>query len=731
MNKKLVVLTLALCGVAASFADDACVPCEVIDAAKNLLQSLMSCDPNEITGPAGVGEKRYVKQGEWMDYTIYFENKSDATAAAQEIRVTLPKDPRLDWSTLELGEVAFGDNIDSWFAGKAFGENTYAPSGSDTQVKTVVTVTDETVEWYLRSWDPNTPDHFPANVADGFLPPNDPDTHCGEGHVRFRVKVKDDAEIGSKINASATIVFDANPPIMTDPAWWNTVAQMQGVKVTVDDVETTLDLIVGLPYGELPDPGVVPEGHLFSGWFTQPNGKGRQITADSLVEAGDERLYQYWQKNGDSEPPPVDPVATNTITYLGVEGVVNTNVTTFTTNDLPLVLGPVAREGYEFLGWTPNGGVIPSGTTSNVTFMAQWKALGPEPEPEATPAIFDSFAAGAVNEKGATYNGFLGEESFGGTFTLVVKKPKKGETTAAATLTKVNPATGKKEKITGTVDVATGLGAGGLAGLELNEKGVGGKLGDLTAQGAVDAAKAKDQETLGLMNGFDKSVYSVVLKDMNGSCALLTATFSKKGKVKVAGTVDGVKISCSAQMSVGDRYAAVPFAYAKPAKGIAVSAVLWFEKETKALVDVTGAGKDVTAVPFGSASAPALGEYRFLMAEADVHASMPNAISNTAYEVKASFDGKKYDAGKSAKVKYDKKTSTLAVDISKGTDISGLKLKYAKGAISGSFTVYEIDTTKQKLVKNKFTVNGVIVNGVGYGLGTNKKLKPIPIEVVK
>ena len=41
---------------------------------------------------------------------------------------------------------------------------------------------------------------------------------------------------------------------------------------------------------------------------------------------------------------------------------------------------------------------------------------------------------------------------------------------------------------------------------------------------------------------------------------------------------------------------------------------------------------------FGDASAPVSGEYRFLMAEADVLASVPNAISNTAYEVKAGLE---------------------------------------------------------------------------------------------
>ena len=536
-------------------------------------------DPNEIRGPAGVGERRFVQQGEWMNYTIYFENKTNATAAAQEVYVDLPMDENLDWTTLELGEIVFGDHIDTGLSGKNHGTSNYALPGTNTSVKTVVKQKNGVLSWYIRDWDPTTVDNFPTSVTGGFLPPNDPETHCGEGRLSYRVRVKDDAPKGAIIRASAQIVFDSNPMIETDPAWWNTVG---------------------------------------------------------------------------------------------------------------------------------------------------------EEEQEVDPAVFDSFVAGAVGEKGATYNGFLGEETFGGTFTLVVKKPKKGQTTASATLTRVDPKTGKKEKkIIGTVDVTTGVCAGGLAGLLLNEKGVGGTLDGLLAQGSVDAAKAKDQTTLDLMNGFDKSVYSVVLKDANGSCALLTATFSKKGKVKVAGTVDGVKISCSAQMSVGDRLCAVPFAYAKPKKDIWVSGVLWFDRETKVLVDVTGVGAGVVPTAFGDASAPDSGEYRFLMAEADVLALVQGAISNTAYEVKASFDGKKYDAGKPAKVKYDKKTSALAVDTSKGTDVSGLKLKYAKGAISGSFTVYGIDTAKQKLVKNKFTVNGVIVDGVGYGLATNKKLKPIPIEVAK
>ena len=53
----------------------------------------------------------------------------------------------------------------------------------------------------------------------------------------------------------------------------------------------------------------------------------------------------------------------------------------------------------------------------------------------------------------------------------------------------------------------------------------------------------------------------------------------------------------------------------------------------------------------------------------------------------------------------------------------------AKGAISGSFTVYEIKD--EKLGKNKFTVAGIMVDGAIHAVGTNKKLKPIPLEVAR
>lgn len=184
-----------------------------------------SCDPNEMGGPEGVGPERKVKPGQWLTYTVYFENKPDATGAAQEVRVTHRLDPSLDWDTFELMDVAYRNQIEPGLAGKAAGVATSALAGTPYKVRTEAAFDPASglAEWYLRIVDETPPDKWPADAYAGILPPNNA-AHEGEGHVTYRVKVRDDAKDGARIDASATIVFDLNAPIETDPAWWNTVA---------------------------------------------------------------------------------------------------------------------------------------------------------------------------------------------------------------------------------------------------------------------------------------------------------------------------------------------------------------------------------------------------------------------------------------------------------------------------------------------------------------------------
>ena len=92
--------------------------------------------------------------------------------------------------------------------------------------------------------------------------------------------------------------------------------------------------------------------------------------------------------------------------------------------------------------------------------------------------------------------------------------------------------------------------------------------------------------------------------------------------------------------------------------------------------------------------------------------------------------GGKWAFKKAASVKWAKPKGgtekALVVDTSKGkTNLSGLKLTYTpkKGTFKGTFKLYELkgEGKSTKLKKYTVNVNGVVVDGVGYGKATSKK----------
>jgi RHS repeat-associated protein len=188
---------------------------------------IISFDPNEKRGPDGLNpggaptNPRFVRGDEPFRYTIYFENLATATAPAQEVFVTDQLDPDLDFDSVVLGEVAFGDYVIDDLIGPSAGTATIPLENS----KYLVTVTVEntgsgSLTWTLRTIDPLTND-LPADALAGFLPPNDA-TGRGEGRVSFTVAPAAGIATGTEIANSASIVFDTNAPIVTNQ-WLNTI----------------------------------------------------------------------------------------------------------------------------------------------------------------------------------------------------------------------------------------------------------------------------------------------------------------------------------------------------------------------------------------------------------------------------------------------------------------------------------------------------------------------------
>lgn len=103
--------------------------------------------------------------------------------------------------------------------------------------------------------------------------------------------------------------------------------------------------------------------------------RGKTIGSEDVVvyrknRYGTDEAYIFHVEVYGREPG--DP--THAIVYEGVDGAVNPNPADFTADELPLTLLPPERDGYIFAGWSPNGGVIPAGTDSDVVFTASWKS---------------------------------------------------------------------------------------------------------------------------------------------------------------------------------------------------------------------------------------------------------------------------------------------------------------------------------------------------------------------
>lgn len=301
--------------------------------------------------------------------------------------------------------------------------------------------------------------------------------------------------------------------------------------------------------------------------------------------------------------------------------------------------------------------------------------------------LTDVSSSGAVNPKGATYNGFLTDASglVSGTYVLTVKKMGKDGRTAAAKMTVTELSTGKKTKISGTVDVQSGVCSGELSGLFVGSVSVDGALKGRGVQGVLNVAKAKNAAGLSLLAGFNKSVYGFALTDARGGVAAFTCTMGMKGKAKVAGNLaDGTKVSASTTMCVGDR-CCVPFVFAK--KGVKMAGALWFDKSSRKLVSVSGLPSGYYLLDCGQAF-PRAGNY---------------VCSSSKGDLALTFNGKKFVAGKL------------------------VKISYKKGALKGSYTI----ETKNgaKTVKSKYTVVGVMIGSHGYATAYSKKLGSFPVDI--
>lgn len=179
-----------------------------------------SKDPNDLEGPGGYGDRKWVGVTQSLPYMIQFENDPKlATAPAQVVKVTLPLDSTVDERSFRLGRFGFGsfifaDALDrSYYTGRL---NVRDSLGIDVDVIAGVDVQTRSAFWIFTSVDTLT-GIVPTNPMRGFLPVND-SLHHGEGFVTFSFRAKNTVPTGSLVNEKARIIFDLNDPLNTPQA---------------------------------------------------------------------------------------------------------------------------------------------------------------------------------------------------------------------------------------------------------------------------------------------------------------------------------------------------------------------------------------------------------------------------------------------------------------------------------------------------------------------------------
>ena len=257
-----------------------------------------SRDPNEKTGPGGYGDAGYIVEDTLLSYRVDFENDATATAPAQVVTVTDQLDSDIDWTTFELTEIGFGDQLLAVPAGSQHFETSVPMSyeGVDFEVQIDAGIRAATGEVFANfySIDPDT--GLPPVVTIGFLPPED-DTGRGMGHFNYIVRPKTGLPTGTEIRNIAIIQFDFGEIIATnqidphDPS--------QGTDPAKEALNTIDATIPENASHVLPLPATTAQTEFLVEWTGQDDPGGSGIGSYDVYFRVDDEPYVLWLDDTD------------------------------------------------------------------------------------------------------------------------------------------------------------------------------------------------------------------------------------------------------------------------------------------------------------------------------------------------------------------------------------------------------------------------------------------------
>jgi len=260
------------------------------------IETITSSDPNDITGPRGLGIPRYIVSAEVLDYSIHFENMATASAPAQQVHIADRLDVPYDILSVAFGPVLVGDTLIIPPVGPSWSVDVDMRPKRDMIIRIAgrLDVQTRSIEWSFAAIDPATGELVDDPLG-GFLPPNTSPPN-GEGQVFYSVGLAPGAS-GAELQNKALIVFDANPALET-PVWSN----------RIDDAPPTT--FVSGAQGE---GGVAP---FRVAWMGQDNGSG--LKGYSVFVSKDGGPFEPWQQATDDTSAMFAPTGIGTYAIYSV-----------------------------------------------------------------------------------------------------------------------------------------------------------------------------------------------------------------------------------------------------------------------------------------------------------------------------------------------------------------------------------------------------------------------------
>ena len=398
----------------------------------------------------------------------------------------------------------------------------------------------------------------------------------------------------------------------------------------------------------------------------------------------------------------------------------------------------VSRVKRGSIGWA--GGVsssLPELWNERVIAYGRASSFGPSELEEPESVLWADTPEGEVPSVASTYDGYLYDSDGNVAGTIQVKVGKPNKDGLAAVKATVIGLDGKKKNLKaadrGKAKIATDgpseveFVGGEACTVTLGAKGMSGRYGTYFIDGGLNVFMSKaadDKATAAAALGKWQGAVNVAwrLAGDGSPYQTLSVTIANKGKAKVSGTLaDGTKVTASSQLVVGEDWCCVPVVVAKKAK-IAFS--LWLPKEGVDAPLAVGLGGDVKVGKPGTLKAGA----KFRIDAAAFSATWGQAALPYLPNGVPVAGGARWTLPKAGKVAYLRGTSD--VDEAKLLENpSALKLACTAktGAFKGSFKAYaEVNGRPKATTVN---VAGVLIDGVGYGAATVKKVGGVSVTV--